>query len=405
MNRRQLLLGTGLVAGSLAVSGSSASASGWEAVRSQFRTDPKLINFAHFYLASHPRPVRARIEYFSRLLDENSYEAIHGTLSGDVAASIAGYIGGKGDDIAFVPNTTTGLGIAFAGLKLRPGQEIVVHEQDHYAMRQSAQLAADRAGAQLRTVSMFADSAKTTVDEMASRLRSDITPRTRAVGVTWVQSSTGVRTPLRELAAVVAEANRGRAEQDRCLLVVDGVHGLAAVNDDPALTGVDVFVAGTHKWLFGPRGTGIIWVKPDAIQHFVPTVPSFDPRTPTSNLGPGGFVAYEHLFALPEAVNFHQRLGRAKVAARISELQTQVKDGLAKIPGVTMHTPADPAVSAGVACFDFGRLPRDEVVKRLGAKGIQITVAPYATQHLRIGTSILNTPEEIDKVLKALVSV
>ncbi|MFB9297410.1 aminotransferase class V-fold PLP-dependent enzyme [Kibdelosporangium philippinense] len=186
---------------------------------------------------------------------------------------------------------------------------------------------------------------------MASRLRADITPATRAVGVTWVQSTTGVRTPLRELAAVVAEANRGRAEQDRCLLIVDGVHGLAAVDEDPARTGADVFVSGTHKWLFGPRGTGIIWVKPDAIQHFVPTVPSFDWRTPTSNLGPGGFVAYEHLFALPAAVDFQQQLERARVAARIAELSTQVKEGLATISGVTQRTPRDPAVSAGIVCF------------------------------------------------------
>ncbi|MEU7477109.1 aminotransferase class V-fold PLP-dependent enzyme [Lentzea sp. NPDC042327] len=84
-----------------------------------------------------------------------------------------------------------------------------------------------------------------------------MTPRTRAVGITWVQSSTGLRMPVRTCAEVVAEANRGRAQEDRCLLVIDGVHGLAAVDEDPARTGADVFVAGTHKWLSRPRGTGM----------------------------------------------------------------------------------------------------------------------------------------------------
>ncbi|MFB9297411.1 aminotransferase class V-fold PLP-dependent enzyme [Kibdelosporangium philippinense] len=147
MNRRQLILGTGIVAGNLAVSGSAAAASGWDAVRSQFRTDPRLINFAHFLFASHPRPVRARIDELGRGLDANTgvIEEYLLTRPGEVAASIAGYIGGKGDDIAFVQNTTTGLGVVFAGLRLRAGQEIVVHDEDHYSMQQAARLAADRA--------------------------------------------------------------------------------------------------------------------------------------------------------------------------------------------------------------------------------------------------------------------
>ena len=60
------------------------------------------------------------------------------------------------------------------------------------------------------------------------------------------------------MSEVVAAANRGRAAADRCLLVVDGVHRLGAVDEEPARSGVDFFVAGTHKWLFGPRGTGMI---------------------------------------------------------------------------------------------------------------------------------------------------
>ena len=80
--------------------------------------------------------------------------------------------------------------------------------------------------------------------------------------------------PVRACAQVVAEANRGRTQADRCLLVVDGVHGLAAVDDDAARMGADVFVAGTHKWLFGPRGTGMVWVNPQVADEIDPVLPA-----------------------------------------------------------------------------------------------------------------------------------
>ncbi len=86
---------------------------------------------------------------------------------------------------------------------------------------------------------------------MVDRLRRAITPRTRAVGLTWVHSSTGLRLPIAALAEVVKAANAGRADADRCLLIVDGVHGFGCSDTDAASLGCDFFVAGTHKWIFG----------------------------------------------------------------------------------------------------------------------------------------------------------
>src|SRR5204863_3370966 len=95
------------------------------------------------------------------------------------------------------------------------------------------------------------------------------------------------------IAQSVAEANRGREEKDRVLLIVDGVHGLGV--EDPKITalGCDAFATGTHKWMFGPRGTGFVWAKPAVWQRMRPVIPTFtspdifeaweqehDPQTP-----------------------------------------------------------------------------------------------------------------------------
>ena len=77
--------------------------------------------------------------------------------------------------------------------------------------------------------------------------------------MTWVHSSTGVRLPVAEYGAAIADLNRRRDRADRVLLCVDGVHGFGAVDVDLPDLGCDFLATGTHKWLFGPRGTGIVW--------------------------------------------------------------------------------------------------------------------------------------------------
>lgn len=400
MERRDFLVGAGLLAVAPA-SSSAAQGVDWAAVRREFRLDQGLTNLGLFYLASNPREVRDAVEEFKRRLDANSHDLMPEQAQ-EVAVALGQYVGGAADDIAFVPNTTMGLSIVYGGLKLRPDQELLLSDQDHAWHQQAARLAAARVGAKVRVGTLYENPAKATEDEIAVRLRNSITPQTRAVGITWVQSSTGLRMPVRACASVVAETNKGRAPQDRCLLIVDGVHGLAAVDEDAARMGADVFVAGTHKWLFGPRGTGMVWVNPEVRGEIVPMLPSLSDRSETALLGPGGFHAFEQYFGVQAAVRFHQRLGRDRVASRIAELSGRFSDGLAEIPGVVVHTPRDPATSAGMVCFDVAGHSGPEVVELLARKRIQITTASYRIPYARVGTSILNTPEEIDRTVREI---
>ena len=124
--------------------------------------------------------------------------------------------------------------------------------------------------------------------------------------------------------------------------------------------------------------------------------------TRASWISPGGFQAYEHFLALPAAASFHRALGRDRIAARIAELNLAVREGLRKIPGVTLHTPLDPALAAGISCFELAGLPVGEVVGRLAAQKIRATTSPYAVSYARLSAGIMNTPEEIDKALGAV---
>ena len=74
------------------------------------------------------------------------------------------------------------------------------------------------------------------------------------MGITWVHSSTGLKLPIREIAAALAVINETRPDGRRVIVVVDGVHGFGVEDENVADMGVDFFVAGTYKWMFGPCG-------------------------------------------------------------------------------------------------------------------------------------------------------
>jgi selenocysteine lyase/cysteine desulfurase len=401
-----------------------ADALDWTWVRQQFDLAPDWIHLATFFLVSHPRPVREAIEALRRRIDENPlyveeamFEADHENVPLRVKTEVARYLGGLPDEIALVPNTTTGLALLYNGLRIGPDREILTTEHDHYSHHTSIAYAAEKSGATVRRVALHDGAAGASEAEMTERLRRAITPRTRAVGVTWVHSSTGLRLPIRALADVVRAANVGRDEKDRCLLVVDGVHGLGAVDETVAQLGADFFVAGLHKWMLAPRGTGIIWARATSWPHVRPTIPTFDAPAPfdawaagrplpaqtqAAWVSPGGFYAFEHLWGAEAAVQLHQRLGRARVAARIRELNGIFRRELGAMRRVRLHTPASDTLSAGIVCFEVDGVKPQEVVRRLAARKIHATTSPYAVSYARVSAGIMITPEEVERTLREI---
>jgi selenocysteine lyase/cysteine desulfurase len=383
----------------------------WGSVRDQFALDPETAHFAAFVLAAHPRPVAEAIERHRTGLDVDTHGYLGATeadAEGAVLEAAAEYLGAAADDIALTDSTTQGLGLVYGGLRLEPGQEVLTSEHDFYSTHQALALRARRDGTVIRRVRLYDDPATTSVDEIVSRLVAGVTPATRVVAVTWVHSGTGVRLPVRDLAGAL---------EGRALLCVDGVHGLGVEDVTVDDLGPDVLMAGTHKWLFGPRGTGIVWARPEAWAEIEATIPPFEassfgewrnglPPEPTNGprFTPGGYHSFEHRWALAEAFRFHLDVGKDRVAERTHTQAAQLKEGLAGIPAVTVVTPASEELSAGIVCFDVDGSDAFEVVGRLAQAGFAASVTPYATEHVRAGPSIVTSPEEVDGLVAALGS-
>lgn len=436
MERRTFFKQTGLALGALPLLGAAAlpearppastrpfDPTDWDAVRDQFALTRSHVHMATFLLASHPRPVADAIERHRRGFDEDPvtyWEEHFMTAEPAVEAAAAAYLDADPAHIALTDSTTMGLGLVYGALRLGPGHEVLTTPHDHYATIEALRLRAERTGAVVRRVALYDDPADTSVDEVVGRMRGAITDQTRVLAVTWVHSSTGVKLPIGAMAAALRDVNAARGPADHVLFCVDGVHGLGIDDVTVDSLGCDFLIAGTHKWMFGPRGTGIVYGRPEAWDAVDLIIPNFGPWvgvwlgelppdtpfvTPGNMFSPGGFHSFEHRWALDEAFRFHLALGKARVQERIHGLNTRAKEALASMRHVRLYTPMSADLSAGILCFDVDGSTPAEVVARLHARGIVASSSPYPVSYARIAPSLLNNEEEVDQTVAAIAAM
>jgi selenocysteine lyase/cysteine desulfurase len=431
INRRELFAGATLaLAAGAALSGCTrtgdqslerlrAGTGDWDDVRALFPITDEWIDMSAMLVTAHPKPVADAIEKHRRALDHNPVVHLreHNRPMQDASRAAAGrYFGIAGDQVALTDSTTQGVTLVYHGLKLREGDEVLTTTKDYYVTHEALRFKTALQGAQVRRIEHYDDIAQVSADELVGSLRREIRPNTRAVALTWVHSSTGLKIPAADISAMLRDVNANRDPEDRVLFCLDSVHGFGNQDATFENVGADFMMAGCHKWMFGPRGTGVVFGKSDAWERLEPMIPTFladdsygrwkrnEPPIPTNATiaSPGGFKAFEHVWALAEAFELHGTIGKAKIAARTAELAGQLKEGLAKMPGITLKTPRPAALSAGIVSFEAdGRSPWD-VVDALTEKKIAASVAPYRTPYIRLTPSVRNSPEEIEKALAAL---
>jgi isopenicillin-N epimerase len=434
IGRKDFLVRTGLLlgAGAFASSGFTAltlqsfrskyNIDNWDEIKSLFNLSPDYVHMAYFFLASHPKPVREAIEMHRDGFDKNPIEYFFtniGNAEASVLKSISGYLNVNPKDIALTDSTTMGLGLIYSSLDVKENQEILTTTHDHYSTDISIKLRAERTGAKVRKISLYKDISQVTEDEIVDTFIKNITPQTRVAAVTWVHSSTGLKLPIAKMSAALKEVNRNRDENDRVIFCVDGVHGLGVENTTLKELDCDFFIAGTHKWMFGPRGTGMVWSKPETWKFAHATIPTFNHasydiwmglREPEeipfgAVMSPGGFHSFEHRWAVNEAFLLHQSIGKQKVQDRIHYLNTKLKEGLKGMKNVKLITPMDERLSAGMTCFEVEGQHPFNFIERLWGKGIAGSVTPYSILYPRLAPSLVTTEDEVDRTLKEIANL
>ena len=365
----------------------------WRAVRELFPLSKDAMHLSTFLFVSQPKPVAEEVERYRKLIDADTvwieraaFAESEGHPFSVMKRSLADYIGGAPDELCLTSNATQALAMAYHGLRIRQDQEILTTEHDHYSQHESIRFAAARSGCGVRYVSLYDDGAKANAAEMVSRLERAITPKTRAVGVTWVHSCTGVKLPIPPIAEAVARANRGRA-RCRPMPAHRGWHarlresgrgrrenGRRLFRDKHAQVAVR---SARHRIPLGP-GRHVARIATDD-----PDVRSRSARDVGGLDEPTAPAADESQVRLAGRLSRVRERVRREGGGRASPIdrprpdrgahpraQRAFRDGAAKISGVTLHTPLDPEVSGGISCYEVRGLKPDEVVERLNKKSI-----------------------------------
>jgi selenocysteine lyase/cysteine desulfurase len=313
------------------------------------------------------------------------------------------FLGCDDDELALTRNATEGMNLVARGLTLRDGDEVVMTTHEHpggampwFAVRESTDIG-------IRTFEPGAGG-----DDTLERLRNTLTDRTRVLMVSHITCTTGLVLPVREIADLCRD--RG------IVCVIDGAQALGQIPVDLRALGCDFYVASGHKWLLGPKGTGVLYVRDEWLDHWRPAYVGaysdsrFDLAAAVfERLRPASASEYGTrntplVVGLGAAIDLLSTIGMGPVAARGSYLAGRLREGLSALGGVEILTPVD----AGAAILTF-RLPASggdpwEWSNRLRTEhGFRLRpVGEAGLAAVRASTHICNSEEEIDRLVEVL---
>jgi selenocysteine lyase/cysteine desulfurase len=372
----------------------------WEEIRGLYDFEDRFIMMNNGTLGPMPKPVFSALTRYFRVQVSNPFDSYNylPTFREAVRAKLAAFVNASPDEVALTSNTTEGLNFVINGLDLKDGDEVLVSNFEHPGHLGPWKLKEKRAGIKIKQVDLAVT--PKSVDEIVGAFAAAITPKTRLISVGHTVFITGLISPLKELS---------RLAHDKGLLIMaDSAHGIGMLDLDMKALGIDFFASSPYKWLGAPTGIGLLYVRKEACDKVWPTVVSSGWETVQSaaKLDPSGQRADAMLFALDEALNFHNRIGKSRIERRIKALSARLKQGLAAIPGAKVNTPVDPYLSAGLTAVSLAGVEPDKLVDYLREK-YNLVIRTMGSKEagtygVRVSTPIFVSTKEVDMVIEGV---
>jgi selenocysteine lyase/cysteine desulfurase len=202
--------------------------------------------------------------------------------------------------------------------------------------------------------------------------------------------------PVTELSALA----RARG----CLAIVDGAQAVGAIAVNVKALGCHVYATSGHKWLLGPKGTGLLYLSADLKD-------AVDPVSLQS--GRQGYSASSGVCSLPSvqglgaAFDYHTKIGTAQIEVHNLALRMHLVAGLQRIPRVRlMSVPSGPMASPMTSYALPDPVNSHDLYERLLTRhNVVVKVVPgqWFNGH-RISTHLFNTTQDVDRLLAALTT-
>jgi selenocysteine lyase/cysteine desulfurase len=315
-----------------------------------------------------------------------------------VRTGLADIFGCDREEIAITRNASESLEILLMGLDLKSGDEILTTTQDYPRMLTTLRQREAREGLVLKMIKV--PIAPEHLDDITVEFEKAVTPKTRVILISHVINLTGQIMPVKSICRL--------ASSKGIEVIVDGAHSFAHFDFKQGDLECDYYGTSLHKWLFAPKGTGLLYVKRDRIEKIWPLMAA--EKSQKDNIRKfeeiGTHPAAPRL-AIGEAILFHNGIGAKRKEERLRYLSRYWMTRLKDLPNVRFHTSWEPNQSCGIANVEIVGLDPGALGSYLMEKHKIFTTAILHSEFkgIRITPSVYTTLKELDRFCDVMESV
>jgi selenocysteine lyase/cysteine desulfurase len=297
------------------------------------------------------------------------------------------------DEVVITNSTTSGMNAVAQGLRLAAGDRILITDQEHSGGLHCWKYFEKYYGAKIDTVAI--PRGEFNAAAIVEKFRNAIDKKTKLVSVSHVFSSTGLRMPVAEISAL--------ARANGAFCIVDGAQSAGGIKVNVKELGCHAFATSGHKWLMGPKGTGLLYISKEAQVSIRPI--QFDESYKTYNNG-NGVVNLPCILGLAKAVEHLESVGIGKVKEHNLSLRNRLYNKLQNAPNLTIVSPPPgPLASPMLTLLLADKFKRQAFVKMLLDKhkiAIRPTHPEFGFNGVRFSMHFFNTEKEIDRAAEIL---
>ena len=373
----------------------------WSTIQNSFTVTRGMINLNNGGVSPSPRIVtEALVRYIWQQEDATAYTMwqLLEPQSETIRTGLAELFGCDREEIAITRNASESLETLLLGLDLKSGDEVLTTTQDYGRMLTTIRQREQREGIKLNLIRIPIPPKD--VNEITAAFERAITPRTRLIQIAHMVNITGQITPVK---AVCDMARRHNVE-----VIVDGAHSFAQFDFKQKDLGCDYFGTSLHKWLYAPKGTGLLYVKRDKIAKIWPLFAADEKqKSDIRKFEEVGTHSAAPRLAIGEAMLFHNGVGSKRKEARLRYLSRYWMDKLKDVPRIRFNTSFDPNQMCAIANVQIEGMDQTKIGSYLFSKH-RIYTTPIVHEEftgLRITPNLYTTLSELDRFCDVMASI
>ena len=373
----------------------------WSTIQNSFTVTRGIINLNNGGVSPSPRIVtEALVRYIWQQEDATAYTMwqILEPQSETIRTGLAELFGCDREEIAITRNASESLEILLMGMDLKSGDEILATTQDYGRMLTTLRQREQREGLVLKLIKIPIPPRN--LDEITAAFERAITNRTRVILISHQVNITGQITPVK----AVCEIARAKGIET----IIDGAHSFAQFDFKQKDIGCDYFGTSLHKWLYAPKGTGMLYVKREKIGKIWPLMAAESKqRTDIRKFEEIGTHSAAPRLAIGEALLFHNGIGGKRKEARLRYLSRYWMNRLKDVPKLRFNTSFDPAQSCAIANVQIEGIKSTAISSYLFDKH-RIFTTPIMHEEfegIRITPNVYTTLGELDRFCTVMEAI